>query len=90
MEEAYKKFMIQCERIAMRGMLEKIECPPEIMEFFDCMIRNGCPGKSVVLGIIEFGRYISEEKGEVDFTPDQFADLLKGTNIVIQEDEKDE
>lgn len=92
MDDAVRKFMTEIDRKAMKLLLDELECPPDIEKFFDCLVKNGCPGISVIQGIIEFSQYLKEKKDEIGFevTAEQFAELLRGTNIKLQEDDENE
>ena len=94
MDDPFQKFMNNMERKTMKLILDELNCPPDIEKFFDCLVKNGCPGLALIHGIVEFAQYLKEKDGQngvkIEFTPEQFKELLKGTNIKVQEEDGNE
>jgi len=69
------------ERMIFGVMSKEAGLPETAQKFVDCMVKNGCPLKSVLNGIVEFGEIMQEKEDR-----DNLKELLKDLPIKLEDE----
>ena len=78
-----EEFLRHMERVMLGAACRDAGLPEEITFLMDCLVKNGCPVKSVLSGLLEFGKTMSE-KSDMEIDKDMLKILLKDLPIELE------
>jgi len=77
------ELMRNIERMMLGAACKESGLPEEIALLMDCLVKCGCPVRSVLGGMVEYGKIMSE-KSNAEIDREMLKELLKDLPIELE------